>query len=170
MQFIVLPVILWSPFEKYPDVLRKTCPKCEANGVLSSLSAFCWSDGSNSNEPRLIHCINSIVILVSSIYKCPCDHRVLAHHPDILYQFKSDHLASVIPFHLWHISGFTKSLMDYIENLCHAGLTMQQIETLLARNRAHLFYRLREQFTELSSACSAQVCEFPNFSSESVKH
>ena len=74
----------------------------------------------------------------------------------------------VIPFHLWHISGFTKSLMDYIENLCHAGLTMQQIETLLARNRAHLFYRLREQFTELSLACSAQVSEFPNFSSESM--
>ena len=60
--------------------------------------------------------------------------------------------------------------MDYIENLCHAGLTMQQIETLLARNRAHLFYRLREQFTELSLACSAQVSEFPNFSSESMKH
>ena len=38
-----------------------TCPKCDGNGVCSSLSAIGWTDGSNSNEPRLIYCINSNV-------------------------------------------------------------------------------------------------------------
>ena len=47
---------------------------------------------------------------------------------------------------------FTKSLMDYIHNLCHVGLAMQQIEISLVRNRAKLFYRLREQFMHLSLA------------------
>ena len=173
MQFIVLPIILWSPFEQYP-ALKKGCPKCEANGVQSSLSAIGWSDGSNSNEPRLIHCTNSNVILVSHIYKCPCEHRVyiyiLANHPDILHQFTIQHLESVIPFHLWHIAGFTKSLMDYIDSLCHAGIPMQQIEMLLVRNRAQLFYSLREKVIQISMATSTQVIDFPDFSSQSVKY
>ena len=163
-------MLLWSPFEQYPHFVRNICPKCEGNGVCSSLSAIGWTDGSNSNEPRLIHCINSNVLLVSRIYKCPCGHQVLAHYPDILSQFKRQNLGSVVPFHLWHISGFTKSLMEYIDNLSHEGITMQQIEALLARNRAHLFYRLREQFIQISSAKSGQETVFPDFTSPSIKH
>ena len=147
-----------------------TCPKCEGNGVCSSLSAIGWTDGSNSNEPRLIYCINSNVLLVSRIYKCPCEHRVLAHHPDILSRFKVQNLGCVVPFHLWHISGFTKSLMEYIDNLSHQGITMQQIEVLLAQNRAQLFYSLREQFVKISLARSGPDNDFPEFTSPLVSN
>ena len=171
MQFLVLPVMLWSPFEQYRNVLRNICPKCEANGECYSLNAVGWTDGSNSNEPRLVYCINSNVLLISRIYKCPCDHRVLAHHPDILSQFRRQQLGSLVPFHLWHISGFTKSLMHYIDNLCNVGLAMQQIELLLVHNRAQLFYTLKEQFMQISLARSTQLTdhEFPDFSSQSVR-
>ena len=44
-----------------------------------------WTNGQSSeNQPRLL---NSNVILVSRIYGCPNQHRVLAHHPDILKCF-----------------------------------------------------------------------------------
>ena len=112
----------------------------------------------------LIYCINSNVLLVSRIYKCACEHRVLAHHPDIVSLLKKNNLESVVPFHLWHI----KSLMEYIDNLSHEGITMQQIEGLLARNGAQLFYRLREQFVQISLARCGQETDFPELTSPSI--
>ena len=47
---------------------------------------------------------------------------------------------------------------------------MQQIEMLLVRNRAQLFYSLREQVMQISMATSTQVIDFPDFSSQSVKY
>lgn len=92
---------------------------------------------------------------------------MLAHHPDILSHFKRQNLGSVVSFHLCHISGFTKSLMEYIS---HEGITMQQIEVLLVHNRAQLFYRLGEQFLQISLPKCRQEIVFPDFTSPSTKH
>ena len=68
MHFLLLPAILWSPLEQYSDVITRECPKCKDEGVNSVLYATGWTDGSSTEQPRLIHCVNSNVILISRIY------------------------------------------------------------------------------------------------------
>lgn len=169
MHFLLLPAILWSPLEQYSDVITRECPKCKDEGVNSVLYATGWTDGSSTEQPRLIHCVNSNVILISRIYSCPNQHRVLGHNPDIVCQFKALNMQSCVPFHLWHISGFTNALIDYIESLCQSGIPLQQIEKLLISNRASLFYSLKEKYLQVCSAKTvSHNLEFPSFNDETV--
>ena len=52
---------------------------------------------------------------------------------------------------------------------CHLGIPMQQIETLLIGNRAHLFYSLRDTYLLLTAHSSPPSPAFPGLSDESVK-
>ena len=119
MYYLMLPVIVWSPTEQYSGLISSKCPKCEMDGVHSQLYPIAWTDGRcNDNRPRLLHCINTNVILVSRIYRCSNQHRVLGHHPDIIHRFTRHNLQSLLPFRLWHITGFTVILADYIDHMC----------------------------------------------------
>ena len=83
MTFLMLPVIIWSP-------------KCEINK--SKLIPYGWTDGqSTESQPRLLHCVNCNVILVSRIYCCENNHRVLAHHPGINQIFVDNDLKMPTP-------------------------------------------------------------------------
>ena len=136
----MLPVIVWSPTEQYAGLISSECPKCGMDRVVSQLSPIDWTDGCCSEkQPRLLHCVNTNVILVSRIYQCPNQHRVLGHHPDILHRFTMNNLQIFIPFRLWHRTGFTVLLIDYIDHMCQSGTPMQQIERLLVSNRAACF-------------------------------
>ena len=167
----MLPIILWLPLEQYSHLIKRECPKCKVDSVYTELIATGWTDGCTTDQPRLIHCVNSNVILVSRIYSCPNQHRVLGHHPDFIHQFTSQNLKSILPFHLWHITGFTATLMNYIENQCHLGLPLQQIKTLLTGNCACLFYTLKENYLQISLAKSPiHVNDFLNFDDQSVNY
>ena len=60
--------------------------------------------------------------------------------------------------------------MEYIDNRSQEGITMQQIEVLLARNRAQLFFRPREQFLQISLAQCKERSDFPIFTSPSMNN
>ena len=85
MKFLMLPVILWSPLEQYADVVGKMCPKCIDMGLYSELLTAGWTDGSHSDngQPRLLHCVNTNVLLISRIYAC---HHVLQHFITKMYE------------------------------------------------------------------------------------
>ena len=51
----MLPVIVWSPLEKYSDLIKKECPKCKFDGEYSELIATGWTDGCTSDQARLIN-------------------------------------------------------------------------------------------------------------------
>lgn len=129
----MLPVIIWSPLEQYNGIISRECPKCKMNGFASLLVPTDWTDGQTcQNEPRLLHCVNTNVLLVTRVYTCPSQHRVLGHHPDIISMFDTLNLQCMVPFRLWHITGFTNSLIDYIDDLCQSGVPLQHIGMLSA--------------------------------------
>lgn len=99
----MLPVIVWSPIKQYAAFISSECPKCRMDCLSSQLIPTDWTDGQCSDyQPRLLHCVNSNVILVSRVYHCPNKHCVLAHHPDIIHCFTRANLHCLVPFHLWH--------------------------------------------------------------------
>ena len=126
MLYLMLPVIVWSPQEQYPDYINNHFPKCEVPD--SKLTPSGWTNGqSNENMPRLLHCVSTKVILVSRIYHCERNnHRVLAHHPDIIRSFAARNLLCLVPFHLWHITGFTLPLLEYITELLRQCLRLTE--------------------------------------------
>ena len=168
MHYLMLPVVVWSPIEQYAGLITNDCPKCRVNGVSARLAPADWTDGYCSNNlPRLIHCVNSNVIIVSRIYYCPHQHQVLGHHPDIIHRFTASNLQCLVPFHLWHVTGFTCILVDYIDHACQLGTPMQQIENMLISNHARLFYTLKDTFQQLQQLQS--LPEVPNFNDESIR-
>ena len=105
---LMLPVIVWSPLEQYSSVVNRECPKCIIEGQNSQLTATSWTDGSSTEQPRLLYCVNSNV---SRIYSCPNKHRVLGHTPGIMEQIPTQ----LVPFHLWHVAGLQSvSLITFI--------------------------------------------------------
>ena len=62
------------------------------------------------------------------------DHRVLAHHPTIINRFTGN-LRCLLPFHLWHRTGFTIPLLEYVTDTIDSGVSLRHIESTLAENR-----------------------------------
>ena len=167
----MLPVIIWSPLEQYLDLISKECPKCKLEkSPDSQLVPAGWTNGQSSeNQPRLLHCVNSNVILISRIYHCPNNHRVLAHHPDIIRSFTTTNLQCVVPFHLWHVTGFTIPLVDHVTDMCESGVPLNGIQKMLTSNRLRLFYKLKEEFCKLvNTRSSIENTNFSDFESDLV--
>lgn len=76
----------------------------------------------------------------------------------------------LIPFRLWHRTGFTVLFIDYIDHMCQSGTPMQQKERLLVSNRARLFYTMKDTCHQLQQAHSSSIVTmFPDFDDKSVK-
>ena len=99
MKILMLPVIIWSPLQLYADMIDQMCPKCAVNGIKSPLTPAGWTDGSNSDHghPRLLHCINKNVLLVSRVYTCCNQHCVLGHNPDLMRKFNVKNYKVLFP-------------------------------------------------------------------------
>ncbi len=122
-----------------------TCPKC-VEGALScsSYSSIGWTNGCNSKYlPRLLHHVDSNVLLISRVYKCSNGHEVYAHHPILIANFG---VSYHVPFYLWHSTGFTTNFMDYVDQLVSCGVALQECERNMLDNRVTLFYRLIKMY------------------------
>lgn len=157
----MLPVLIWSPLEQYPALIDNLNRCSQCNSILSPDG---WTSGcSGQTNPRLLYSINTNAILISRVYICQKQHRFLGHCPDIINAFTRQGLISLVPFILWHKTGFTAILADFIVNMCESGLPMIQIESMLAENHIHSFYNIKLKFQQLSP----NVC-FPEYSETSV--
>ena len=167
----MLPVIIWSPLEQYSGCITNQCPKCELDNLpVSRLSPAGWTNGfSSDNQPRLIHCVQGNVILVSRVYRCGKDHRVLAYHPGIIRQFAGN-LRCLLPFHLWHKTGFTIPLLEYVTDLVDSGVSLRHVESTLADNRLRHFHNLKQKFQILQQGASAGLMAFPDYELESMEY
>ena len=109
----VRPVVLWDPLHYFSNV-KFHCPSCNEDGIsMSYLKPIRWKDGSRSYErPRKLVGMRCTVLLVSRLYMCGTnDHQMIAHDAGILSQLRHH---SDIPFILFHKSGVTRELYDYI--------------------------------------------------------
>ena len=163
----MLPVLIWSPLEQYSNLISNYCPKCEDNSIdpVSRLVPYGWTNGvSNENQPRLIHCVHFNVILVSRIYRCNNGHRVLAHNPGIIKSFTTGHIRCLLPFHLWHRTGFTVPLLEYVTDMCDSGMSLRHIESTLSSNRLRLYFKQKQQ-SRHSGTCHS----FPSYTADCLE-
>ena len=69
-----------------------------------------WNDGSSASmQPRLVHDMDNVVLLVSAVYICENRHKLLAHDESVLKCFPS---CCMIPFVLLSQTGFTSQLVN----------------------------------------------------------
>jgi hypothetical protein len=99
---------LWNPNITHHDIVKGALCRCITCG--SPYHMGYWNDGSSAyRQPRIIHGVDNIVFLVSAVYVCSNNYRLLAHDPVIqnCFCFKS-----VIPFVLLHKTGFTREFAE----------------------------------------------------------
>ena len=88
-----------------------------------------WNDGSAaSRNPRKLHAMDNIVLLVSAVYTCDNKHRLLSHDPLILDCYP---LKSIIPFVFLHKTGFVGDFAETCTSLIRSGLNFYALETLV---------------------------------------
>lgn len=67
--FFLPSVIIWNPYLIYPNVVSPGSIKCIHCGL--TMHEGYWNDGSSvAKQPRILHGIDNIVILVSALYIC----------------------------------------------------------------------------------------------------
>ena len=122
--YMIPPVILWNPLVQTDCDLA--CPYYQL-----SLRVWRWNDGTTSHTtPRTIYSIQQRVLLVPCVYLCSGKHhQVVAHDPKLLKTIRETGIR--IPFILFHKSGITKELFDFISSSTQAGLCIQDIENML---------------------------------------
>ena len=97
-----------------------------------------WNNGSSSTkQPWMIHGLNDIVYLVSSVYTCDKRHKILAHDDNILKLLPK----TLMPFILSHTAGFTIELYDMCTSFCHRGINFYNMESLIIEGRWECFVR-----------------------------
>ena len=141
LSLFIPPLMIWSPLEQLQCVLPNglMCPQCAIADV--KIFATGWRDGSAKRlEPRKLHGLSSAVILVTRMYKCQSNHEIVGCDADILSQIPKD----FVPFRLWHRTGFTKELINFISSQITSGVSIKTIYQQLIQKR-HLthYHRLR---------------------------
>lgn len=123
------PVMIWSPLEQFHSQLVNglLCPTCED---AQPLQPHGWRDGSKERlEPCKIHGIAGTILLVGRIYKCTKGHESVGYNPKILEQIPLPNM--VVPFCLWHKTGFSRQFMDVIVGMVSSGISISEMHKFI---------------------------------------
>jgi hypothetical protein len=134
----ILPaVILWDPNTTYPQFVTSRLLKCET--CAASLSVLYWLDGkTSSKQPRILHSIESTVLLVSAVYGCVSKHKMLAHDEAVLQCSPAQH---IVPFVLFHRTGFTREFAGTCLALLRRGVNFHNMESIILERRQNMLYQ-----------------------------
>ena len=178
--YITYPYLLWDPFSQYQPLFltnKLNCPLCAEDGVVSTtlLRSGEWYNGRLTRlNPRVIFGTNSLLLLVSAVYKCSRGHEVSACHPNILEVVK---LNAEIPFFLTHKHGFTLQLANLAEELIDNGLSFKQVKNTIYQQYKNTYDRFAASFWRDMALSKSQGVSyddadvfFPSFSSEIFPH
>ena len=130
------PVIIWRPCQQFPGLFNK--PTTKETGLL--LCPTCnhrlyegqWNTGHSSYQPRIIHDIDTVVVLIGITYRCSNGHKILSYDPRIHAMLAEN---AMIPFVLSYKSGFTKQVMRTVLGLIEQGIDFTKATTLLRHGR-----------------------------------
>jgi hypothetical protein len=135
-------IFLWSPQEHFK--LKLKCPiHC------CHLRPSRWTkavSGNMAHNARLIYDLHGNVILVQRIYQCDGNsgnpHELRSTSTDIHQSLPSE-IQLFFPVELFHRSGCTKHLMQYVDTQILQGVNFLQISEGLASLNLHEFQRQR---------------------------
>lgn len=124
------------------------CPNCSQ--PLNNLVYWKWGQ-SDGTQPRIVHNLETVVILVPAVYACVHEHTMVATDPRILKMLEFEQL----PFILLYRTGFTKAFINSVIQLVKRGMTIVQLEKYIMDCRreyiAGLYMRLQLVLDEISS-------------------
>ena len=133
-------VLLWNPLLSYEKHVKITCPEC---GSLRVQVKY-WNDGScPSRQPRMLHTLDNIVLLISSVYKCDKGHECLSHDARILALFPPE---IEIPFVLLHRTGFTTEFVEMCSSFVRYGMNFYNMESVIIESRWRTYARNFNRF------------------------
>ena len=105
-------VILWNPYLIHPQLIPPESQKCHCG---KALEMKYWNDGScESKQPRILQCIKNIVYLVSAVYICENNHKIMAHNEIILDSFSCK---TVIPSSCFIVLALLDNLLTWFWHL-----------------------------------------------------
>jgi hypothetical protein len=174
--YMTYPYMLWDPLSQYPSLFMDNklhCPLCHEDGVLSNnlLRSGEWYNGRLPRlNPRIIFDTNTVVLLVSAVYKCGRGHEIAACHPHVLEILNTK---TEIPFFLTHKNGVTLPLVNLVEELADNGLSFEQIESTISRQYKSTYNHFAASFWRDVALSKSQgvpneksdLC-FPSFSKQ----
>ena len=154
-------IILWNPNITYHEVVNDVLQRCVTCG--SPYTMMYWNDGSSAGrEPRVTQSMDNIVYLVSAVYVCCNNHRLLAHDPIIQKCFP---IQTVIPFVLLHK---TRDFAGMCVSLVRNGMNFYAIESLVIERRMETYatgishFRLNKQFTNYQRFSDSLLSKCPS--------
>ena len=160
--FLMPPVMIWSPLEQFHSQLVNglLCPTCED---AQPLQPHGWRDGSKERlEPRKIHGIAGTILLVGRIYKCTKGHESVGYNPKILEQIPL--LNMVVPFCLWHKTGFSRQFMDMIVGMVSSGISISETHKFTQIQFCNQYWKGKSHFEELKNLHGMEECPpFPAY-------
>lgn len=161
-EFSLPPVLLWSPLVTYADFFENNpiiCTTCS-----TPLYHLYWNDGSCAyKNPRVIHDVENIVLLVSAVYVCGSGHKLVAHHNWILDMLPSK---TGVPFLLLHRTGFTRRFVNIVDSFCQTGMNFYSLEAAISHARWQRFEEQKQIYLDTyrkATKDSNAVLEFPSF-------
>ena len=153
-------VLLWNPNITHHDIVKNRLKKCISCGQPYSMGF--WNDSSvASREPRKLHSMGNIVILVSAVYICDNNHRLLSHDAVIIDCFP---IKAVIPFVLLHKTGFLRDFVETCTSLIRTGVNFYGIETPIIERRMATYARGCSHFSLQKTVTRSDCISDANFS------
>ncbi len=121
-------LILWNPLNQYHAHAILQCPVCQGR-----LRKWRWKDGSCARDnPRKLVGLQNNVFLVSCVYLCEkFQHEIIGHDPALLTSLRTRFPFLRIPFVLFHKSGVTRELYEFISSSIQTGLPLMDIEKMI---------------------------------------
>ncbi len=103
---------------------------------------------SHYNQPRLLHDVDECVLLVSAVYVCSEQHKVLAHDERVLKQLP-EKIKFTVPFILLHQTGFTKRFVELCQSLCQTGMNFHSLEGVIGNMRWKKYEEKRQLYQHM---------------------
>jgi len=147
-------LMLWNPYMTHHNIFPIKCTHCG-----ECMYHSYWNDGSSpTKQPRALHGMNDVVLLISAVYSCNNRHRILAHDELVLDLLPE----SSIPFCLLHQTGFTKDLVDTCTTFCRQGVNFYTMETLILERRWQTFSRKQELLSNKDEFWASSMSKSPS--------
>ena len=126
-------IIIWHPILTFSPMLSLSMDDLKCNQCGKKMHVGHWNDGmSQHTQPRLLHDIDECVLLVSAVYVCMEQHKILAHDERILTLLRGK---IQVPFVLLHQTGFTTRFVEICESLCQTGMNFHSLEGVIGNMR-----------------------------------
>ena len=144
------PVIIWNPLKQFPTLFSTTgisCSKCKW-----LMHEGQWNTGCHAyDHPRILHDMNSIVVLIGVSYRCPNSHKMLSYDPQLLSLVSKKY---TVPFVLSHKTGFTQKMMQTVLGMIEQGSEFTSVISLIRQCRKNCYNDMLRHLHLLTSTCS----------------